>query len=76
LINWFVDWLNAYCWASRGAIKAVGEEMKIRNIKQYCHTDFSCNNVSIFNIRQSWAKEEKMETFMAVWACRLLNLAL
>jgi hypothetical protein len=50
--------------------------MKMRNIKQYCHTDFSCNKFSAFNMRQSWAKEEKMGKFKALWTCRFLNLAL
>jgi len=50
--------------------------MKIRNIKQYFHTGFSCNKVSAFDIRQSWSKEEKIGKFMAAWACRFLNLSL
>jgi len=48
--------------------------MKIRNIKQYCHTDFSCNKFSAFNVgSETWVLSKSDEARPGVFERKVLR---
>jgi hypothetical protein len=48
--------------------------MKIRDIKQYCHTDFSCNKFSAFNVgSETWVLSKSDEARLGVFERKVLR---
>jgi hypothetical protein len=48
--------------------------MKIRNIKQYCHTDFSCNKFYAFNVgSETWVLSKSDEARLEVFERKVLR---